>query len=87
MKIRSLSLSKNPRELERVEALSSFLIVPGGVYGGHGTIFAAENLIFQSKNRFLAVLHPKIRRILARTGWNKTALACRDCHCGGTVLD
>ena len=30
-------------------------IVPSGVYGGHGTIFAAENSIFQSKNRFPAV--------------------------------
>ena len=30
-------------------------IVPSGVYGGHGTIFAAENFIFQSKNRFPAV--------------------------------
>ena len=30
-------------------------IVPGGVYGGDGAIFASENPIFQSKNRFLAV--------------------------------
>ena len=30
----------------------------GGVYGGRGTIFAEENLIFQSKNRFLAVFAP-----------------------------
>ena len=34
------------------------LIVPGGVYGGGGAIFAAENPIFQSKNRFLAVSAP-----------------------------
>ena len=33
-------------------------IVPGGMYGGCGTIFAAENPIFQSKNRFLAVFAP-----------------------------
>ena len=33
-------------------------IVPSGVYGGHGAIFAAENPIFQSKNRFLAVFAP-----------------------------
>ena len=34
------------------------LIVPGGVYGGDGAIFAAENPIFQSKNRFPAVSAP-----------------------------
>ena len=34
-------------------------IVPSGVYGGHGAIFAAENLIFQSKNRFPAVFAPE----------------------------
>ena len=34
-------------------------IVPGGVYGGGGAIFAAENPIFQSKNRFLAVSAPE----------------------------
>ena len=34
-------------------------IVPSGVYGGHGAIFAAENPIFQSKNRFLAVFAPE----------------------------
>ena len=34
-------------------------IVPSGMYGGHGAIFAAENLIFQSKNRFLAVFAPE----------------------------
>ena len=33
-------------------------IVPGGVYGGDGAIFAAENPIFQSKNRFFAVSAP-----------------------------
>ena len=33
-------------------------IVPGGVYGGDGAIFAAENPIFQSKNRFLTVSAP-----------------------------
>ena len=34
-------------------------IVPGGVYGGGGVIFASENPIFQSKNRFLAVSAPE----------------------------
>ena len=33
-------------------------IVPGGVHGGGGAIFAAENPIFQSKNRFFAVSAP-----------------------------
>ncbi|MDY2792793.1 MAG: hypothetical protein SOT76_08645, partial [Eubacteriales bacterium] len=40
---------RNPLELS---------IAPSGVYGGHGSIFAPENLIFQSKNRFLAVFAP-----------------------------
>ena len=34
-------------------------IVPSGVYGGHGAIFASENPIFQRKNRFLAVSAPE----------------------------
>ena len=34
-------------------------IVPGGGYGGDGAIFAAENPIFQSKNRFSAVSAPE----------------------------
>ena len=34
-------------------------IVPGGVYGGDGAIFAPENSIFQSENRFLAVSAPE----------------------------
>ena len=33
-------------------------IVPSGMYGGHGAIFAPENPIFQSKNRFLAAFAP-----------------------------
>ncbi|MDD7412960.1 MAG: hypothetical protein PUK86_07030, partial [bacterium] len=33
-------------------------IAPSGVYGGRGTIFAPENPIFQSKNRFPAVFAP-----------------------------
>ena len=52
------SLSKNPRrERERRSLFAS--IVPGGVYGGDGAIFAAENPIFQSENRFLAVSAPE----------------------------
>ena len=50
----ALNLSKTPGELERIE----LPVVPSGVYGGHGAIFAAENPIFQSKNRFLAVFAP-----------------------------
>ena len=52
------SLSKNPRrERERRSLFAS--IVPGGVYGGDGAIFAEENPIFQSENRFLAVSAPE----------------------------
>ena len=51
------SCQKTHGELERAEALS-ILIEPGGVYGGCGAIFAAENPIFQSKNRYLAVFAP-----------------------------
>ena len=49
---------KKPTESSRGPRPSRFLIVPGGVYGGCGAIFAAENPIFQSKNRFLAVFAP-----------------------------
>ena len=51
----AFNLSKTPGELERIE----LPVVPSGVYGGHGAIFAAENPIFQSKNRFLAVFAPE----------------------------
>ena len=44
------------------------LIVPGGVYGGDGAIFAEENPIFQSKIASLQFPRPEIRRILAETG-------------------
>ena len=53
-----LRLSKNPRRAREGRSSLELLIVPGGVYGGRGTIFAEENLIFQSKNRFLAVFAP-----------------------------
>ncbi len=51
----ALRLSKNQRDGVKPFRTS---IVPGGVYGGDGAIFAAENPIFQSKNRFLAVSAP-----------------------------
>ena len=51
-------LSKKPGERTRWLEPFRALIVPGGVYGGDGAIFAAENPIFQSKNRFLAVSAP-----------------------------
>ena len=38
--------------------VSPYNIVPGGVYGGNGAIFASGNPISQSKNRFLAVSVP-----------------------------
>ena len=73
------SLSKNPRrERERRSLFAS--IVPGGVYGGDGAIFAEENPIFQSENRFLQFPRPKIRRILAETGEGRTKAAA----CGGS---
>ena len=50
---------KNPEESAREPKPSRIKIVPGGVYGGDGAIFAEENPIFQSKNRFLAVSAPE----------------------------
>ena len=52
----ALNLSKTPGELERIE----LPVVPSGVYGGHGAIFAAENPIFQSKIVSLQFLRSKI---------------------------
>ena len=54
----AIRLSKNPWRVREGRSSLELLIVPGGVYGGRGTIFAEENLIFQSKNRFLAVFAP-----------------------------
>ena len=54
----SLRLSKNPRRAREGRSPLELSIAPSGVYGGHGTIFAPENLIFQNKNRFLAVFAP-----------------------------
>ena len=42
----ALNLSKTPGELERIE----LPVVPSGVYGGHGAIFAPENPKDFSKN-------------------------------------
>ena len=33
-------------------------IAPGGVYGGRGRMFAAENSIFQSKHPYIAIFVP-----------------------------
>jgi len=33
-------------------------IAPGGVYGGRGRMFAAENPIFQGKHPYIAVFAP-----------------------------
>ena len=51
----SKKAQKSAREPKPFRAL----IVPGGVYGGGGAIFASENPIFQSKNRFFAVSAPE----------------------------
>ena len=55
----SLRLSKNPRRAREGRSPFELSIVPSGVYGGHGAIFAPENPIFQRKNRFLAVSAPE----------------------------
>ncbi|MDD7412806.1 MAG: hypothetical protein PUK86_06250, partial [bacterium] len=55
---RRLRLSKNPRRAREGRSPLELPIAPSGVYGGRGTIFAPENPIFQSKNRFLAVFAP-----------------------------
>ena len=58
-----------PPESSRGPKPSRLLIEPGGVYGGCGRIFAAENPIFQSKNRFLADFAPgDFEEILAKSG-------------------
>ena len=46
-------------------------IVPGGMYGGHGTVFASENPIFQRKKRFLAGSAPEKSSIFSGDwrGW------------------
>ena len=60
---------EKPTESSRGPKPSRISIVPSGVYGGRGTIFAAENLIFQSKNRFLADFAPgDFEEILAKSG-------------------
>ena len=64
---RSQAVEK-PLESSRGPEPSRTTIVPGGVNGGDGRIFAAENSIFQSKNRFFAVFAAGIRRIQAKTG-------------------
>ena len=56
---RRLRLSKNPRRAREGRSPFELSIVPSGVYGGHGAIFAPENPIFQRKNRFLAVFAPE----------------------------
>lgn len=60
---------QKPTESSRGPKPSRLLIEPGGVYGGCGRIFAAENPIFQSKNRFLADFAPgDFEEILAKSG-------------------
>ena len=48
----------NPQSLDKASG-KEVLIRNDGVYGGGGAIFAEENPIFQSKNRFLAVSAPE----------------------------
>ena len=44
-------------------------IVPSGVHGGHGTIFASENPIFQSINRFSAVFALENLQDFSKNWW------------------
>ena len=59
---------EKPLESARRPEPSRTTIVPGGLNGGDGGIFAAEKSIFRSNNRFLAVFVTGIRRIQAKTG-------------------
>lgn len=66
---RPIQAVKNPRRAREGRSPPRLLIEPGGVYGGCGRIFAAENPIFQSKNRFLADFAPgDFEEILAKSG-------------------
>ena len=77
---------QKPTESSRGPKPSRLLIEPGGVYGGCGRIFAAENPIFQSKNRFLADFAPgDFEEILAKSARLKTFWVFRfrqrrNCH-------
>ena len=66
--IRSLSLSKNPRELERVEALSSFQSCPAACTVGTGRFLRQKISFSRAKIVSLQFLRSEIRRILAKTG-------------------
>ena len=58
MRIPSFQTVEKPRKSSRGPKPSRIPIVLGGVYGEDGRIFASENPIFQSKNRFFAVFAP-----------------------------
>ena len=65
---RRISLSKNPRELERVETLSSFQSCPAACTVGAGRFLRRKISFSRAKIVSLQFLRPKIRRILAKTG-------------------
>ena len=58
MRAAAFQAVKKPTESSRGPKPSRISIESGGVYGGCGAIFAAENPIFQSKNRYFAVFAP-----------------------------
>ena len=62
---------KKPRRAREGRSHFELSIVPGGMYGGHGTVFASENPIFQRKNRFLAGSAPEKSSIFSGDwrGW------------------
>ena len=54
-----LQTTEKPSESSKRLNPLEFSNVSSSVYGQSGTIFAAENLIFRSKNHFLAVFAPE----------------------------
>ena len=62
---------KKPRRAREGRSPFELSIVPGGMYGGHGTVFASENPIFQRKKRFLAGSAPEKSSIFSGDwrGW------------------
>ena len=65
---RPAACQKTPEESARGRKPFRGSIVPGGVYGGDGAIFAAEIPFSRAKIASLQFPRPKIRRILAETG-------------------
>ena len=65
----SVSVCRKPQRAREGRSPLEVPVVPSGVYGGHGAIFAAENLIFQSKNRFPAVFALENLKDFSKNWW------------------